>query len=185
MNSWFLIRRSSSCSSSVVIHHLCWCGGELAAGESLPPWSGVWQVDYGVTVYESLLVFSCLKLISFLGCFSSNLVCYWSVFLTIVMCPVSSSETPIKHWRIDDALQVFLSSVHCIHLVTVLLLWRDTMIKATHKRKHSFGIGLQFQKLSPLSSWQRTQQQEAGMALESSWELHPTVRVIGAGPLKP
>lgn len=35
-------------------------------------------------------------------------------------------------------------------LATVLLLTLDTMTKETHKRKkHSFGSGLQFQRLSP------------------------------------
>jgi hypothetical protein len=80
----------------------------------------------------------------------------------------STTSSSVRLCRIITTEPTHGEIYNMLVLVTVLLLWRDTMTKATHKRKHSFGIGLQFQRLSPLSSWQRTQQQEAGMALESS-----------------
>ena len=38
-------------------------------------------------------------------------------------------------------------------LVTVLLLWRDTMVKATYKGNISLGACLQLQSVSPCPSW--------------------------------
>jgi hypothetical protein len=46
------------------------------------------------------------------------------------------------------------------------------MVKETHKRQHLIGAGLQFQRFSPLSSWQNAWQRPgrygAGEGTESS-----------------
>ena len=64
----------------------------------------------------------------------------------------------------------------CGLLVTVLLLRRDTMAMATHKRKHLIGCLLKMSETSPLSSWQRSQRQ-AGSVLEKQGEVHSDPRV--------
>lgn len=47
-------------------------------------------------------------------------------------------------------------------LVTVPLLWKDTLVKATYKRKHVIGSLLQFHRVSSWSSWQRPHGRERG-----------------------
>lgn len=56
----------------------------------------------------------------------------------------------------DFDLNEFLRYI--AEVVNVLLLWRDTMIKVTYKRKHLIG-GLQCQRMSPWPSCQRAWQQ--------------------------
>ena len=59
----------------------------------------------------------------------------------------------------------------------VLLLWKDTMTKATlNKGKHLTEAGLQFQRFSPLSSWQ-----EHG-TVQSDIVLEKTLRVLPLDP---
>lgn len=57
-------------------------------------------------------------------------------------------------------------------LVHVLFLWRDTMNKATLIREIILEACLQFQRASPVSSWQEAWL-HAGRHWSSSWELHP------------
>lgn len=68
-------------------------------------------------------------------------------------------------------------------LVTVLLLWRDTMARVTHKIKHLIGVCLQFYRVSRLSSWQEADRHGYW---RSSWELFILVcrETLGFGSLK-
>lgn len=59
-------------------------------------------------------------------------------------------------------------------LVTVLLLRRDIMTKATYKRKHLIGVLLQIQRFSSFSSWQEAQRQ-AGIVLEQLLRLYTCI----------
>lgn len=105
------------------------------------------------TFLELTLLFSVLNDSPFV---SASLVLRWQV---------SSNMPGFRHLTFRNKQQTqekSLISKGSVVLGTVLLRWKDTLVKATYKRKHVIGSLLQFHRVSSWSSWQGHHGRECG-----------------------